>query len=199
MDNSIADIPEHLLLPIGMATGAAVLILLAYHLLRARRGRRVAKQGRHSQRIDLASFENTGVPANGPCLELYNVPVRLVLVVVAPAGRNGKLPHDQLLPAILDNAIPGIRNLLTNQQPQIQTWPAQLSTSGFRESFFSELALPNNCGKGSLWSAAAGSFSAVGHRFLVGLLVRADQANNLGQFTIDRDPQWLDMFRIVSR
>jgi hypothetical protein len=189
-------IPERFVLPLAMTAAAIVLLYIASRLIRRRARQQRIGAAQEAEQINLADYEDGDVPTTGMRIDLYNVPVRLVLIVVAPVGRGAKLPHRELWPAVLDQAIPGLRHVIETHETEIRAWPAQLSTSGFREKFFQQASLPNDRGKGSMWSEAAGCFSALGQRFLIGILVRAEETNSLGQFSVERDSQWLDLFRI---
>ena len=191
-------LPDHLLAPIAMVVTALVLILLAFKLLRSRLRKQALAADQASYKIRWADYASHKVPQAKAVLRLYRIPVHLPLIVVAPIGRGGKLPHAELLPKVLDRVIPGLHAVMQHHQTVTVHWPAQLSTSGFRERFFSEIQLPGERGKGTEWSAVAGCVSSAGYRFSIGLLLRGDEDNNYGFFPIDQDGQWLDLFQVDS-
>jgi hypothetical protein len=145
--------------------------------------------------LDLDQLAPAGPPEAGPQLQCYNVPVRLVVVVLAPVGRGSHLPATDRLPKIIDQIVPGLQAIAAAHGPRIKLWPPQLSTQGFAHALFAELPLPGNRGKGTAWCALAGRFTADGQPFLAGLILRAAAVNNLSQTILDRETQWLEILR----
>ena len=68
-----------------------VAVLLAWRKLRRQRGR--LRTPPPNLTLDLAALGEGGPPAGPPVLELYNLPVRLAAIVLAPAGRVRELPR----------------------------------------------------------------------------------------------------------
>ena len=58
--------------------------------------------------VDVSQLDASGPPATGPRIEFYGTPVRLAVVVVAPAGRQGELPPAGVLPGLMDRLVPGL-------------------------------------------------------------------------------------------
>lgn len=189
-------IPSDWIVPLVMVAAAVVLVVIALKVAHGHVRRRKASTEQVKLTINLSDFGEFAVPQTGPQLRFFNVPTRLALVVMAPVGRDGRLPDREIWPNLIDRAIPQVRGVIDAHHTELRPWPNQLSTEGFCKKFFHALQLPNEQGKGSKWSAVAGRFSALNNRFLVGLLLRADEPNNLGQITVERDAQWLDIFRI---
>ena len=171
-----------------------LLLWLAARLLLRRRGR--LQKGFPEEFIDLTSLDVKSVRREGPVLEFYNVPVRLVLLVLAPAGRGGGLPPKEGLPQVIEALFPGMMDVLTADQPLFRQWPEQLSSAGFARAFFKCVPLPGDRGKGSPFTSAAGRLEADGRQLLVGLVCCADKPNSLGQHVVDRPGQWLDILRV---
>jgi hypothetical protein len=98
----------------------------------------------------------------------------------------------------MEQLVPGMSSVLAHHQPLICRWPAQLSSTGFAQSFFNHVALPGARGRGTPWCSLAGKL-AVGDRvFLVGLVFCAATSNSLSQMTVEHEGQWLDVLRIRS-
>ncbi|MGY8767190.1 MAG: hypothetical protein ACKVH8_02005 [Pirellulales bacterium] len=131
-------------------------------------------------------------------LELYNVPVKLVAVVLAPTGRTQPIPDENQLRDLLESFLPGMMDAVRSHRPDFYRWPGQLSTTGFAQSFFVESNLPGERGKGTPWSAIAGKFETNERDYLIGLVCCADDNNGMDQITVDRPQQWLDIVRIKS-
>ena len=185
--------PVHLIVAGGVLT---LLVLSTMLIRRWRRGARHREPPEPELAIDISKLDPQGPPAELPRLEFYGMPVRLAALVIAPAGRQGELPAPALLPALLERMVPGIAAVIALHQPLIRRWPPQLSSQGFVQSFFNNVALPGSRGKGTPWCGAAGRLQIGERTFVVGMIFAADRPNGLGQFTVQHESQWLDMLRI---
>jgi hypothetical protein len=182
---------------IGTAAGAAVLLIvlaLVVRLLR-RRGR-TALPPPSDLTIGVAALTDQGPPAGNPSLELYNLPMRLAAVIVAPAGRGSQLPPDCDTLDLCDHIVPGLAEIVRLHKPMVREWPAQLSTQGFSHTLFASVPLPGDHGKGTAWCVVAGRFETGKQNLLAGLVLRAAAPNSLGQLEIERPGQWLDLLRV---
>lgn len=153
-------------------------------------------EGEPDQRVNVLALEAGDVPASGPRLELYNVPTRLVLLVIAPLGRGGVDPSNEQLPRVMEDLIPGLMPVLSAHQPVFRRWPRQLSAQGFGPTFFRNVPLPGDGGKGTPWCAVAGKFESGGHSLLVGMVMKAAKDVSFGQIALEREGQWLDVLRV---
>jgi hypothetical protein len=185
-----------------LVLGALVLVLgLALFALLLRMARvRSAKQHHEQQdlSIDVAALDAVGPSEDGPRLEFYGTPVRLAVLVLAPAGRTGVLPDDEKLREACDHLIPGLAAVLDAHHPIFRRWPEQLSSQGFAQSFFSNLRLPGDRGKGTPWCSAAGKFEFGGQQLLAGLVCCAEKPTGLSQVVVQHEGQWLDVLRVRS-
>jgi len=179
----------------GVAPVVLLLILLGLvRIVRARRRTRGLPE--LMPFIDVGLLAASGPPPHGPRLEFYGTPVRLAVVVIAPAGRQGELPPAAALPTLLDRLVPGLPGVVASHQPLICRWPAQLSAQGFAQSFFNHVALPGDRGKSTPWCSIAGKLQVGDRVFLLGFVCCASHPNALGQFVVQYEGQWLDMLRI---
>jgi hypothetical protein len=179
------------------ALPAAILVILlwiAWHLLRRRR--RVSIPISPDLKVLVANLGNDGPPQGVPVLELYNLPVRLAAIVLAPVGRERKLPPDEQLPTLIEAIIPGLDRVTAMHRPLIRRWPNQVSARGFAHLFFSNAKLPGDGGKGSPWSSVAGVFKVQGQPIMAGLVLRAAEPNSLGQTIVEEEHQWLGCLRV---
>ena len=177
---------------------AALFVLFAVvilYLLLRRRGAR-PEPAAPDLHIDLASLPDHGPPVDGPRLEFYGTPVRLAVLVLAPAGRNSPTPTDAELPELVDDLVPGLWAIVQAHAAIVRCWSFQLSTQGFTHSFFNNVQLPGDRGKGTPWSAVAGRFETGTGPFLAGLICVADRPNSLSQVTVAHVGQWLDVLRV---
>lgn len=184
-----------LLYGIGAVIALLVLIIL-WRIIAARR--RELPPPPPDLAIDVSSLGTEGPPATGPVLEHYNVPVRLAAVVLAPTGRGRELPSvDQLTP-LIDHIVPGLAQVVAAHRPLIRRWPAQLSAEGFAHTFFSQVRLPGDRGKGTPWCSVAGRFVVGRLPLMAGLVMRAAAANNFSQSIVQREYEWLGILRVKS-
>lgn len=179
-----------------VAVAGALLFVAAWRALRRSARRRAA--GEVDLTIDVATLPQGAPPADGSRLTFYHTPVRLSAVVIAPAGREGTLPSERMLPATIDHLLPGLGALLESHHARIFRWPPQLSAHGFVHAFWRHATLPGDRGKGTAWLSLAGPFEASDRRYLAGLVFCSNEANNFGQLEVDRPGGWIDVLRIVQ-
>jgi hypothetical protein len=179
---------------VAVAAVAIVVLWIAWRLFRRRR--RVAPPLAPDLKISVAELGNEGPPQGPPALELYNLPVRLAAIVLAPVGRVSDLPPDDEFPALIEAIIPGLDKVAALHPPLIRRWPNQVSARGFAHLFFANAKLPGEGGKGSSWSSVAGMFKVKGRPLMAGLVLRAAAPNSLGQTIIEEEHQWLGCLRV---
>jgi hypothetical protein len=149
--------------------------------------------------IDVSMMGDHGPPKGPPVLEFYNYPMRLAAVVLAPVGRVRDLPPDDQLSKLLEAIVPGLERVAALHRPLVRRWPNQVSVRGFGHTLFAELRLPGDCGKGTPWSAVAGTFKMQGQPIMAGLVLRAAASNSFGQMIIDSEEKWLGCLRVKQR
>lgn len=192
----LQQLPDAVLLGVAVLAALVILLLVVIVFLLLRRRARQPEPVSPDLRIDVAELSDEGPPADGPRLEFYGTPVRLAVLVLAPAGRNNPLPAESDLPAVLDDLLPGFTAAVATHRPLIRLWPCQLSTQGFANAFFNNVRLPGDRGKGTPWCAVAGRFDAGARQLLAGLVCVADRPNSLSQLTIAHAGQWMDVLRV---
>jgi hypothetical protein len=187
-------LPLHIVTAGAVGIGLFVLLLIVIAVLRRRR--LPAGPPPQDLRINLAELPTPGPPAEGPRFEFYGTPVRLAVLVLAPAGRNNTVPTGPQLTEALENLLPGLAGVVTTHRPVFRTWPAQLSTQGFVTSFFAQVPLPGDRGKGTPWCSAAGRFETGQQQLLAGVVCIADKPNSLSQIAVQHAGQWMDVLRV---
>ena len=165
-------------------------------LWRLRRRRQPPAEEHPELVIDIGNLSDAGPPKDSAQLEIYNLPVRLAVMVLAPVGRGGQLPPADQLPDLVDQIVPGMMSVLEGHQPEFRRWPPQLSSQGFMRSFFSHLRLPGDRGRGTVWCSIVGKFTAQETQLLAGLVCCAERPNSVTELVVERDAQWLDILRI---
>jgi len=148
--------------------------------------------------IDVSALDASGAPADVPQLEYYGCPVRLAILILAPVGRDGSIPEKEQLPELFEQFVPHFLQVVAAHQPLLHFWPAQISTVGFTNSFFSNVPLPSDRGKGTPWCGMAGRFTALGGHYLAGIVCCGDEATGLGQMVIEQEGQWRDVLRVKN-
>jgi hypothetical protein len=177
---------------------AAVVLVILYIAYRVLKGRKkpVAAKGAPGLKIDVMALGNAGPPAEGPTLELLNVPVRLAAVVLAPAGRVRDLPPPSELHDLYEAIVPGLTRVVGSHQPLVRRWPGQVSAQGFAHMFFQHVRLPGEAGRGTPWSSIGGLAKVEGQPFMVGLVLRTATPSSHAQYVIDSEEKWLGMLRV---
>lgn len=188
--------PENRLWIFVIVGGLVVLIALLAVRWFLRRRRKKEPPLPPELHVELDRLVNEGPPAELPILEFYNLPVRLAGVVLAPVGRMRKLPPPAEVSAVFESVLPGLGGVVERHAPLVRYWPNQVSTRGFATSFFSNIRLPGDRGKGTPWSAVAGIFMHDGVPIMIGLVLRATAANSLGQFVVSTEHDWLACLRV---
>src|SRR5690606_6720844 len=141
--------PKTLAIIAGSIIGGFVLLLVLWRLLR--RKKKPSTSGPLPLAIDVTQLAQPGTPPADVQVSVYNIPMRLVLVVLAPAGREGKIPPNELLGDVIDAIAPNFKRVLDLHLPLIRRWPPQLSSQGFTQVFFTNVPLPGDAGKGTPW------------------------------------------------
>lgn len=179
---------------LACALAALVIAIIALNVWRNRHGTRHLEQP--DLTINLAELGVAAPPADAKRLEVYGTPVRLRVVVIAPAGRHQANLHHDDVPILLNQFMPGLLEIFQSHQPLCRCWPAQLSSQGFAQSFLNHVSLPGNRGKGTPWTSIVGKFHVGEQVFLIGLACCSEASNSLSQFVVEHDGQWFDTLRI---
>jgi hypothetical protein len=148
--------------------------------------------------IDVAALGEGGPPSGPLAMEVFNLPMRLAAVVLAPAGRGNDLPPADGLPQVFDAIVPGLDRIVAAHNSLVRRWPAELSSRGFAHKFFASVRLPGDGGKGTPWSSVAGGFKFHGVPMMAGLVFCAASPNGFGQMTIDSEEKWLGYLRVIG-
>ena len=181
----------------GSVVGGLVVLLVLGRLLRRKKEESVAAPP--SLAIDVTQLAQPGPPPGDVQVAVYNIPMRLVLVVLAPAGREGKIPPNEALGDVIDAIAPNFMRVLDRHSPQFRRWPPQLSSQGFTQVFFTNVPLPGEGGKGTPWCSLAGRVETPGGSVLAGLVLVAEKPNSLGQIAVSQTGQWLDILRVKTQ
>lgn len=181
-----------------LAVGAVIALSLVRRLLRRRKKSKGALPAELT--VDVAELCRAGTaqgpPATGPMLEFYNLPVRLVAVVIAPVGRLREPPGQDDLTEIIDCILPGLDQVYAAHRPAVRIWPRQVSVRGFAHSFFTNVKLPHPREKKNPWSMVAGLFKVDDQPMMAGLVLQTEKPNRHAQYVMQREEDWLGILRI---
>lgn len=175
--------------------GALLVIVLPVLIIILRRRKSAARPELPDLTLEIASLGSHGPPESGPQVECYNVAMRLAAVILAPAGRMGKLPPRDQWADLLDQIVPGLGEVVGAHDPLLRSWPEQLSSKGFAQQFFTNAQLPGDRGKGSPWCSLAGKIEADGDFHMAALVFRSAKPNSLGEFAME-PTDWLGVIRV---
>ncbi len=190
------NLPTPLVVVIALAAVAVVALVLVTTLLRRKPESSASPSADLS--IDLSALSVSGPDNPGPRLTYYGTPVQLVVLVLAPAGRGTAFPEKHELRHIVDRLIPNLSVILDHHRPIYRQWPEQLSTQGFSQSFFTNVQLPGDRGKGTPWCGIAGRFDMGEGHLLAGLVCKAAAPNGLSEIVVQHEGQWNDILRVRS-
>ncbi|MFP6671488.1 MAG: hypothetical protein VB857_08750 [Pirellulaceae bacterium] len=179
---------------LAFALAMLVIVIIALNIWRGRQVKRGSQQP--DLTIDLVQLGVSAPPAGPSRLEVYGTPVRLRVVVIAPAGRHQSSVHPEDIPILLNQFMPGLLEIFQSHQPLCRCWPAQLSSQGFAQSFLNHVSLPGNRGKGTPWTSIVGKFHVGEQIFLIGIVCCSETSNSLSQFIVEHEGQWFDTLRI---
>jgi hypothetical protein len=127
---------------------------------------------------------------------MYNLPVRLAAIVLAPVGRAGDLPPRERLNEIVDGIVPGLEQVVATHEPAMLVWPRQFSSRGFAHVFFQKVPLQNDVTEKTVWSCVAGVARCHDEPMMAGLILRAETPNRHGFYIMEQAEQWLDVLRV---
>lgn len=189
---SLSNLPSPLL--VGLFVGLVVIIVVLYVYIWPKKD-----QPPEVKPVEIAI--DPLVPSGpksllGPEVRVYNVPVRIVAIVVAHAGRGRDLLDEETLRRLMDHFLPKMMTVVRAHRPDVYRWPGQMSTRGFTQRFFAQANLPGEKGKGTPWTALAGRFDFQGQGYLIGLVCCADDSNALEHIMVKSTEQWTDIVRI---
>ena len=169
-------------------------VVIAFYYLRKNR-KAPSTDDRVNLTIAIGQLPQKPVVTEPFRLEIYGSPVRIRALVLAPIGRGQMLPDKEHFGNILNHFVPNFTDILEAHQPIFRQWPEQLSSSGFIQSFFNNLAIPNK-GQGTIWCSIAGKIEVIGASYLIGIVCSTDTPNSLSQITVQHPGQWLDILRV---
>jgi hypothetical protein len=182
-----------------LGVGGLIVLLILWLVLRPLFRRRKADpvKQRPSLEEDLAGYPPLPPSTGDRRLTVEGMPVRLRLVVLAPAGTESEIDRDEAN-RLLDLVLPGLGAMASNDKARFRFWPTQLSAEGFAKQFHHNTPLPEGDGQPSRWVLVAGRAKGAGQSFMVGLGLQAISPTPLGRRSL-QPHEWPTVFRIKVR
>ncbi len=176
---------------------ALIALLVLWLLLRGLLGK-----GKRRRRVadatlteDLSTYPPPPALWGDQRLTVYDLPVRLRLVVAAPLGLEGGEVWENQIEWLLDQAAPGLGAMVRADRPRVRVWPAQMSKEGFAAAFRRHTLLPDDRVP-SRWVLLTGRALIARRPVALGLVFLANQDNTLGRITLDQPHEWMTVVRV---
>jgi hypothetical protein len=186
--------------------GALVVLLWVRSLVRRLTGaghkpkKKKRKKGKASPvklREDL-NWLGEGFSAAGPQqLLVKGLPARLRLVILSMGNKSGGELSEEMADRVLDEMMPGLAEVTSNDSPAVRVWPAYLSSDGFALAVEGNLVFPEPKGMKSHWIVMAGEVRIGRLLIHVGLALHAEKANNL-RFVKVKGERWLNSLAVAK-
>ena len=130
-------------------------------------------------------------------LRVEGVPVRLRLVVVAPAGTASEVDVDELA-NVLEQILPGLGDIYKHDKPRVKVWPTQVSYQGFASHFHRNTVTGAADGVQTRWIMVAGRAKLGNSQIMLGLALQSIKPNTVGRRTVDSH-EWASLLRVRVR
>ncbi len=130
-------------------------------------------------------------------LRIEGVPVRLRLVVVAPAGTASEVDADGV-EDMLERLLPGLGEIYKHDKPRLRVWPKQVSYQGFTTHFHRNTVTGVAEGEPTRWAMVAGRVKLGKQQILLGLALQSIKPNTVGRRSIESH-EWASVLRVRVR
>jgi hypothetical protein len=127
-------------------------------------------------------------------LRVEGVPVRLRLVVVAPAGTASEVDQDEVA-KYLEKVVPGLGDIYKRDKPRLRVWPTQISYQGFATHFHRNTLTGAEDGEQTRWVMIAGRVKLGKQQIMLGLAMQSIKPNTVGRRTVDSH-EWASILRV---
>jgi hypothetical protein len=179
------------LLCVGVAIGLLILVAVLRFLFGGR-----AKKETKPKNLEenLTEYPELKKGSGDRQLRAEGVPVRLRLVVVAPAGTASDIDVDEL-PEILDQIVLGLGDIYRYDKPRVRVWPTQISYQGFGTHFHRNMLTGAEEGELTRWVLVAGRVKVAKKQILLGVALQSIKPNTIGRRTVDAH-EWASVLRV---
>lgn len=147
----------------------------------------------------LVDLSEIPLPEDGPYgLRVQNLPGKLGVVVFAPLGKIKPPGTDETF-SVLNTVVPGLGKMARRDQPIVQTWPGQVSVTGFANTLARHLMVPGRDLTDTPWCLLVGKLKRPNGLMLVGLAIGMEAPNNLGVIRLADEMQWMQFLQVDAR
>jgi hypothetical protein len=143
---------------------------------------------------NLEEYPNLKLSSGDRQLRVEGVPVRLRLVVIAPAGTASEFDVDELAD-LLEKVLPGLGEIYKNDKPRVKVWPTQVSYQGFATHFHKNMKTGAQEGELTRWVLVAGRAKLGKQQIMLGLAMQTIKPNTVGRRTVDSH-EWANVLRV---
>jgi hypothetical protein len=190
--------PFALLLAGGVVCiGALVVLLLFLAILKFLFGGRKKTLQEQDLTERLQEYPDLKPSTGDRQLRVEGVPVRLRLVVVAPAGGASEIDVDELANT-LEKILPGLGEIYKHDKPRVKVWPMQVSYQGFANHFHRKTVTGVEDGVQTRWVMVAGRVKLGKSQIMLGLALQSIKPNTVGRRTVDSH-EWASVLRVRVR
>jgi hypothetical protein len=170
------------------------ILLIMRHLLGGKKKESAAGPGNEER---LGEYPPARASSGDRRLMVEGIPVRLRLVIVAPAGTDAELDEDAV-DKLLERLLPGLGEIYREDRPRVRIWPTQISAEGFTNQFHRNTVIPEGKGEQSPWVCVAGRVKLGNDRVMLGMALQGARPNTIGRRTLEPD-EWASVLRVRVR
>jgi hypothetical protein len=172
-----------------------ILWAIVSQVLKMFSGGKKEKVEKESLMILLEKLPSASRTSGERILMVEGVPVRLRLVVLAPAGRAFEVNPDAIN-RILDKVYPGLGMIAEEDEPEVRIWPFQLSYEGFANTFQKNTPIPRGEDERlTRWIFVSGRAHIGKTQILLGLGLQTKKPTSVGRLKVDMQ-EWGTVLRI---
>jgi hypothetical protein len=181
-----------------LGVGGLVLVVILWVLIRKLRfqGDKAAIKKANLEE-DLSQYPPLKPSTGDRQLRAEGVPVRMRLVVVAPAGKDGEVQADDV-EEMLEKVLPGLGEIYRGDKPRIKVWPRQLSYEGFTKHFQRNMITLEGEGEMSPWILLGGRAKLGKQQIMLGLALQAAKPTTVGRRALEAH-EWPTVLRVRVR
>ena len=171
---------------------ALILLVLIVRFLFGGRSKKDLKQKNLEE--DLTEYPELKSRSGDRQLRAEGVPVRIRLIVVAPAGTASEIDVEEL-PDFLEKIVPGLGEIYKHDKPRVTVWPTQISYQGFGNHFHRNMLTGAGEGEQTRWVLIAGRVKAGKKQIMLGVALQSIKPNTIARRTVDSH-EWASILRV---
>lgn len=180
-----------------VCVGAVIVLLLLLAIFRFLFGGRSKKGAGPNLIENLQEYPDLKPSTGDRQLRIEGVPVRMRLIVVAPAGTASEVDVDELA-EVLEKILPGLGEIYKHDKPRVKVWPKQVSYQGFATHFHRCAVTGVEDGVQTRWVKIAGRAKLGKFQIMLGLALQSVKPNTVGRRTVDSH-EWATVLRVRVR